>query len=83
MSSGGNERARLLVVRFPDGSKEFRYPERLPEEGGVIWHDGDRYRVVNITVNDDQASMVVEADSGIGDLLQSEEGGVRLEPIMR
>ena len=83
MSSGGNERARLLVVRFPDGSKEFRYPETLPEEGGVIWHDGDRYRVVNITVNDDQASMVVEADSGIGDLLQSEEGGVRLEPIMR
>jgi hypothetical protein len=83
MSSGGNESARLLVVRFPDGSKEFRYPETLPEEGGVIWHDGDRYRVVNITVDDDQASMVVEADSGIGDLLQSEEGGVRLEPIMR
>ena len=83
MSSGGNERARLLVVRFPDGSKEFRYPQTLPEEGGVIWHDGDRYRVVNITVDDDQASMVVEADSGIGDLLQSEEGGVRLEPIMR
>jgi hypothetical protein len=35
MSSGGDERARLLVVRFPDGSKEFRYPEKLPEEGGV------------------------------------------------
>jgi hypothetical protein len=83
MSSGGNESARLLVVRFPDGSKEFRYPETLPEEGGVIWHDGERYRVVNITVDDDQASMIVEADSGIGDLLQSEEGGVRLEPLMR
>ena len=83
MSSGGDERARLLVVRFPDGSKEFRYPETLPEEGGVIWHDGERYRIVTITVDGDQASMIVEADSEIGDLLQSEEGGVRLEPLMR
>ena len=49
----------------------------------MIWHDGERYRIVTITVDGDQASMVVEADSGIGDLLQSEEGGVRLEPIMR
>jgi hypothetical protein len=81
-NSGGDGKARLLIVRFPDGSREFRYPDRVPEEGGAIWHDGERYRIVSIDMDSDPPSLVVEADSSLGDLLQSEEGAIRLEPIL-
>ena len=37
-----------MVVRFPDGSKEFRYPEKMLVEGDVVWHDGERFRVVSV-----------------------------------
>ena len=26
-----------IVVRFPDGSREFRYPEKVPNAGDVVW----------------------------------------------
>ena len=69
-----------IVVRFPDGSKEFRYPDRELEEGDVIWHDGERYRVVSITTDGDgRAAAVVELDTdSLSDKLQSEEGAIRL-----
>jgi hypothetical protein len=28
----------LVVVRFPDGSKEFRYPGKMLEVDDVLWH---------------------------------------------
>jgi hypothetical protein len=71
-----------MVVRFPDGSKEFRYPEKVLVDGDVVWHDGERFRVVSVsTDDDDRAVVIVEADSGIGDMLRSEEGAVHLVEI--
>jgi hypothetical protein len=71
-----------MVVRFPDGSKEFRYPEKVLVDGDVVWHDGERFRVVSVTTDEnDRAVVIVEADSGIGDMLRSEEGAVHLVEI--
>jgi hypothetical protein len=71
-----------MVVRFPDGSKEFRYPEKVLVDGDVVWHDGERFRVVSVSTDDnDRAVVIVEADSGIGDMLRSEEGAVHLVEI--
>ena len=71
-----------MVVRFPDGSKEFRYPEKVLVDGDVVWHDGERFRVVSVSTDEnDRAVVIVEADSGIGDMLRSEEGAVHLVEI--
>ena len=71
-----------FVVRFPDGSKEFRFPEKMLEAGDVIWHEGERYRVVHVTTDDGNSSVTVELDSeDLGDLLNSERGGIQLVPI--
>jgi hypothetical protein len=71
-----------FVVRFPDGSKEFRFPEKMLEEGDVVWHEGQRYRVVHITTDSGSSSVTVELDSeNLGDLLSSERGGIQLVPI--
>ena len=37
-----------LIVRFPDGTREFRYPERPVEVGDAIWHDNVRYHVISV-----------------------------------
>ena len=71
-----------MVVRFPDGSKEFRYPEKTLAEGDVVWHDGERFRVISVSTDEkDRAVVIVEADSGIGDMLRSEEGAVHLVEV--
>ena len=71
-----------FVVRFPDGSKEFRFPEKMLEAGDVIWHEGERYRVVHVTTDDGNSSVTVELDSeDLGDLLSSERGGIQLVSI--
>jgi hypothetical protein len=72
-----------VVVRFPDGTREFRYPEKGLEEGDVIWHDGQRYRVVHVSFDDgNQPVATVEADSDeLGDMLQSERGAIELVPV--
>jgi hypothetical protein len=69
-----------MVVRFPDGSREFRFPEKALQEGDPIWHDGERYRVLSVTSDDaGRAVVTVEPQSDdIGVLLRSEEGAVRL-----
>lgn len=70
-----------LIVRFPDGSREFRYPETALQVGDAIWHDNVRYHVISVTENDggDQVTATVEPDpQGIGDLLGSEEGALVL-----
>lgn len=72
-----------LVVRFPDGSKEFRYPEQPLEVGDAIWHDGERYRVLQVQEHEggDLLTVTVEPDpQGLGNILGSEEGAVVLEP---
>jgi hypothetical protein len=48
----------------------------------VVWHEGQRYRVIHIaTENGNMASVTVELDSeDMGDLLRSERGGVVLVP---
>jgi hypothetical protein len=71
-----------FVVHFPDGTREFRFPPEPLEEGDVIWHDGQRYRVIHVATNDgNMSSVTVELDSDdIGDLLGSERGGIVLVP---
>jgi hypothetical protein len=75
--------SEVLVVRFPDGTREFRYPEKMLEEGDVIWHDGTRYRVINVSANgDNQFVAIVEPEAPtLGEVLQSEEGAIRLTPF--
>jgi hypothetical protein len=72
-----------VVVRFPDGSKEFRYPENALQEGDVIWHEGKRYRVVHVGSDDSGRPVVtVEPESDdLEDLLHSERGAIELVPI--
>jgi len=73
---------RNIVVRFPDGSREFRYPKEPLEEGDVIWHEAQRYRVLHVGTDDEgNAVVTVEPDSDdLGDLLDSERGGIVLVP---
>jgi hypothetical protein len=72
-----------VVVHFPDGSREFRYPTEPLKEGDIIWHEGTTYRVLSVT--DDESgrpAVTVEPDSeDLGDLLDSERGGIQLVPV--
>ena len=72
-----------VVVRFPDGSREFRFPAAPLEEGGIIWHDSAPYRIIRVDTDDnDNAVVTVELDSDdLGDLLSSERGGIQLVPV--
>ena len=72
-----------LIVRFPDGGREFRYPDNALAVGDAIWHDNVRYHVISVTENDggDQITATVEPDTeSIGDLFSSEEGALVLAP---
>jgi len=72
-----------LIVRFPDGTREFRCPERPLDVGDGIWHDNVRYHVISVTedAEGDQLTVTVEPDvESIGDLLGSEEGALVLVP---
>ena len=72
----------VMVCASPTGSKEFRYPEKMLVEGDVVWHDGARFRVISVNTDEqNRAVVIVEPDSGIGDLLRSEEGAVHLVAI--
>ena len=69
-----------VIVHFPDGSKEFRYPENGLSEGDVIAHAGTRYRVVSVKADGERHSVtVVASDPDLTDLLRSEEGAVELD----
>lgn len=71
-----------LVVHFPDGSRDFHYPPRALEEGDAIWHEGQRYRVVSVSSDEDRVTVIVEPDSDdLPDMLRSEEGGIHLVPV--
>ena len=72
-----------VVIQFPDGSKEFRYPAETIEEGDRLWHDGEAFRVLAISDGAGGAQITVELDStDLGDLLSSERGGVVLEEFV-
>ena len=71
-----------IVVRFPDGTKEFRFPETMLEENDVTWHAGERFRVISVQEDGgERAVLTVEPASGMGDVLRSEEGAIRLTPL--
>jgi hypothetical protein len=71
----------VVIVHFPDGSREFRYPSRVLEHGDVLSYDGERYRVIAVTSDGDRHSVTVELDSDdLGDLIRSERGAIELEP---
>jgi hypothetical protein len=70
-----------MLVRFPNGDREFRLTEKMLEEGDVIWHAGARYKVISVS-GDEQPTVTVEADSdALGDVLRSEEGAITLTPL--
>jgi hypothetical protein len=72
-----------VVVHFPDGSREFRFPRKALEEGDLVWHDGQRYRVLHVgSDGGGKPVVVVELDSDDAiDLLGSERGGIELVPV--
>jgi len=73
---------RSLVVRFPDGSKEFRYPSKALADGDIVWHNGERFRVIDVGSEDGESDFAtVERESDLSDLLRSEEGAIHLEEI--
>jgi anti-anti-sigma factor len=77
------EDIRSLIVYFPDGTKEFPYPLQPLAEGDVVWHDGERYRVLSVLQEDGRPlTVTVEPDSEkLGDIFRSERGGLRLVPL--
>jgi hypothetical protein len=71
-----------MVVRFPDGTREFRYPENVPGAGDLMWHRGEPFRVVSVNEDGGRVVVIVETTSqAIGDQLLSEEGGIHLDAI--
>ena len=66
-SDGDQHASTSLVVRFPDGTKQFRFPNQMPEAGDALWHDGERYRVISVSADGNERSLVVESDSSTGD----------------
>ena len=72
-----------IIVYFPDGTREFVYPANALNEGDSIWHDGARYRILSIVQNDGlPLKATVEPDTdGLGSLLTSEKGALRLVPV--
>ena len=70
----------LVIVHFPDGSRQFRYPSRELDRGDVIAFNGERYRVVDVTSDGDRHTVIVEPDSeDLVDLVRSERGAIELE----
>lgn len=71
-----------VVVHFPDGSREFRYPPTPLKDGDIVWHEGKRYRVIHVSSEGTRATVTVELDSDdVGGLLDSERGGIVLVPL--
>jgi hypothetical protein len=72
-----------VVVRFPDGSREFRFPPEPLKEGDVIWHASQRFVVIHVTTDaNNRALVTVELESeDLIDKLGSEEGAVQLIPL--
>jgi hypothetical protein len=70
-----------ILIQFPDGAKEFRWPADGLNQGDTIWHDGQAYRVLSVhTEESGPAHATVDpVPRNLGDVLKSEEGAIRLE----
>lgn len=70
-----------FLVRFPDGTREFRSTQDDPEEGDAVWHDGVRFRVLAVEADKGRViAVMVGPDSGdLADLRKSERGALPLE----
>ena len=71
-----------ILIRFPDGTREFLYPSRELKEGDHIWHDGVRYRILSLVENDGRpmTANVEPVTDELGELMRSEEGALALAP---
>jgi hypothetical protein len=82
---GGERKQSLstIIIRFPDGTREYRYTGRSVEQGDVIWHDGEQWTVLAVVSNDGgpQTATVELNSDGLIDKLQSEKGAVELGPL--
>lgn len=69
-----------IIIRFPDGTREYRYTGRDVQEGDVIWHDGQEWKVLAVISNDGRPqTATVELDSDdLIDTLRSETGAIEL-----
>lgn len=69
-----------IIIRFPDGTREYRYTGRDVQEGDVIWHDGQEWKVLAVISNDGRPqTATVELDSDdLIDTLRSEKGTIEL-----
>ena len=69
-----------ITIRFPDGSRDFRYPPKAPEVGDVLYQENAPYRVISVTGDGDGRDIVIvePVSDGLGVLLQSEEGAIHL-----
>lgn len=71
-----------ILVRFPEGDREMRYPKNPLQEGDVVQHDGDRFRVISVSSDNGHDVATVElVPDDLTDLLQSEEGAIWLAPF--
>lgn len=53
-----------IVIRFPDGTREYLYKGRDVTTGDRIWHDGEHWRVLAVSSNDGRPqTATVERDS--------------------
>jgi hypothetical protein len=61
------------------------FPANPLKEGDVIFHDGTRWRILSIVQNDGgpQTATVEPERDGLGNLLTSEEGALKLLPSSR
>ena len=74
--------SRSVIVHFPDGSREFRYPDQPLEEGDTIWHEGERYTVIRVAEDGSRSSVTVQqldSDGAAG--AAGSEDGIHLAPL--
>ena len=73
-----------VTIHFPDGTREFRYPEVPLEEGDVLHHEGRRYRVLGVSENGDHRHDIATVElvsENLIDKLQFEQGALQLVAI--
>lgn len=72
-----------IVIRFPDGTREYVYTGRDVVAGDRIWHDGEHWTVLAVSSDDggpQRATVELESDD-LTDVLRSEKGAIELGPL--
>ena len=65
----------VVIVYFPDGSRDFRYPTRALERGDVVGWNRDRYRVVDVMTDGDQQSVRSSSTRTISQICSAPSAG--------